>query len=56
MVTEEAMAERRAALEGDPGTDTAVKINMPHEPSIAEGWPVEEPVDPLQTSVGIICT
>ena len=31
MVTEEALAERKAALEGDPGTDNAVKISMPQE-------------------------
>ena len=32
MVTEEASAERKAAQEGDPGTDSAVKVEMPQEP------------------------
>lgn len=31
MVTEEALAERKAALEGDPGSDSAVKISMPQD-------------------------
>ena len=31
MVTEEALAERKAALEGDPGTDIAVKVSMPQD-------------------------
>ena len=31
MVTEEALAERKAALEGDPGVDGAVKLDMPQE-------------------------
>ena len=31
MVTEEALAERKAALEGDPGTGGAVKISIPED-------------------------
>ncbi|KAL3134216.1 hypothetical protein ABBQ38_006651 [Trebouxia sp. C0009 RCD-2024] len=31
MVTEEALAERKAALEGDPGADNAVTVNMPQD-------------------------
>lgn len=34
MVTEEALAEREAALEGDPGSDSAVKISMPQDASL----------------------
>lgn len=52
MVTEEALAERKAALEGDPGTDSAVKISMPqdaplhsaHHPTAAQ-----QPQDALES-------
>lgn len=56
MVTEEALAERKAALEGDPGSDSAVKISMPqdaplhsaHHPTAAH-QPEEE--DALESKV-----
>ncbi|KAL0018676.1 hypothetical protein WJX77_002041 [Trebouxia sp. C0004] len=34
MVTEEALAERKAALVGDSGADSAVKVDMPQEASM----------------------
>ncbi|DBA99141.1 TPA: hypothetical protein ACH3X3_011764 [Trebouxia sp. C0006] len=49
MVTDEALAERRAALEGDPGTDNAVKVDMPQEASMHQAQPVEQPEQPLET-------
>ncbi len=52
MVTEEALAERKAALEGDPGADNAVKIDMPQTPSMHQAQSVEEPAEPLETRVG----
>ena len=56
MVTDEALAERRAALEGDPGTDNAVKVNMPQEASMHQAQPVEQPEQPLETRVGTSCS
>lgn len=56
MVTEEALAERRAALEGDPGTDNAVKVDMPQTPSMHQAQPVEQPEQPLETRVGNSCS
>ena len=53
MVTEEALAERKAALEGDPGTDSAVKVDMPQEPCMPQTRGVEQPAEPLETRVGI---
>ena len=55
MVTEEALAERTAALEGDPGTDNAVKVDMPQTPSMHQALPVEQP-DKLETRVGTSCS
>lgn len=56
MVTDEALAERRAALEGDPGTDSAVKVDMPQEASMHQAQPVEQPDQPLETRVGTSCS
>ena len=53
MVTEEALAERKAALEGDPGTDSAAKVDMPQEPCTLQARGVEQPAEPLETRVGI---
>ncbi|DBB15923.1 TPA: hypothetical protein ACH3X3_003297 [Trebouxia sp. C0006] len=49
MVTEEALAERKAALEGDPGTDSAVKVDMPQEPCTPQARGVEQSAEPLET-------
>jgi uncharacterized iron-regulated membrane protein len=56
MVTDEALAERRAALEGDPGTDNAVKVDMPQEASMHQAQPVEQPEQPLETRVSASCS
>lgn len=56
MVTEEALAERKAALEGDPGTDNAVKVDMPQNPSMHQAQPVDQPDQPLETRVGTSCS
>ena len=53
MVTEEALAERKAALEGDPGTDSAVKVDMPQEPSMRQAQLAKQPAEALQTRVTI---
>lgn len=60
MVTEEALAERDAALKGDPGADMAVKVDMPPQPSMHRAKPVAEPAQPsaetVETQVGTICS
>ena len=56
MVTDEALAERKAALEGDPGTDNAVKVDMPQTPSMHQAQPVEQPDQPLDTRVSTSCS
>ena len=55
MVTDEALAERKAALDGDSGTDNAVKVDMPQEASMHQAQPVEQPDQPLETRVGTSC-
>ncbi|KAL0019149.1 hypothetical protein WJX77_007973 [Trebouxia sp. C0004] len=49
MVTEEALAERKAALEGDPGTESAVKVDMPQEPFMRQAQLAKQPAEALQT-------
>lgn len=60
MVTEEALAERDAALKGDPGADMAVKVDMPPQPSMHRAKPVAEPAqssaETVETQVGTICS
>ena len=54
MVTEEALAERKAALEGDPGTDSAVKISMPQDApmhSAQRPSAVQRPVQAMESGV-----
>ena len=56
MVTDEALAERDAALRGDPGTDLAVKVDMPPQPSMHQAKePAEPPTGVLETQVGTTC-
>ena len=43
MVTEEALAERKAALEGDPGTDAAHKVAIPEDHPVSMAKPVQQP-------------
>ncbi len=50
MVTDEALAERQAALEGDPGTDSAVKVNIPQEPFSPKAEPAHSA--PAQSAHG----
>lgn len=45
MVTPEALNERKAALEGDPGTDSSTKVTIPAEHS---PLPVKEPLQKPQ--------
>lgn len=54
MVTEEALAERKAALEGDPGSDSAVKISMPQDAplhSAQHPTAAQQPEDALESKV-----
>ena len=54
MVTEEALAERKAALQGDPGTDSAVKISMPPDiplHSAQHPTAAKQPEDALDSKV-----
>ncbi|KAL3140482.1 hypothetical protein ABBQ38_004739 [Trebouxia sp. C0009 RCD-2024] len=54
MVTEEALAERKAALEGDPGSDSAVKISMPQDAplhSAQHPTAAQQPEDALESKL-----
>ena len=53
MVTEEALAKRKVALEGDPGTDNAVKVDMPQKSFRAPGTACETASGAVETRVGI---
>ena len=54
MMTEEALAERKAALVGDFGADSAVKINIPQEESMHSAtYPsgAQQPEEAMQSRV-----